>query len=154
MARHVQIEVEFEVDDDVTNQQVESIWSDALVQIDEAVDRDEEVDIPTTVTAYALTVDGTIIATYEAPSEPSEDAEHLYEKCADCHLFVEVNAAAEDFDPSENIQPFDHLHRGTPEDEALDSSHEPRPSGMKATLATWRAYGPEAMRARFTDDPR
>ena len=26
------------------------------------------------------------------------------------------------------------------------------PSGMKATLATWQAYGPPEMRARFTPD--
>lgn len=72
----------------------------------------------------------------------------LYEKCADCHLFVEPNGAADD-DPT--LAPFVHLHRGDAADEALDASHEARPSGMRTNLAVWRAYGPEPMRARFTD---
>lgn len=46
-----------------------------------------------------------------------------------------------------------HLHRGDTDDEALDASHEPRPSGMRATLSTWRAYGPAPMRARFGENP-
>jgi len=76
---------------------------------------------------------------------------YFYEKCADCHLFVEPNAAVSDFDTSEGIAPFDHLHRGDEADEALVWSHEARPSGMRANLATWRAYGPPEMRLRFDD---
>lgn len=78
----------------------------------------------------------------------------LYEKCADCHLFVEPNESAFDSDGNRITAPeiagYVHLHRGDDADEALDESHEARPSGMKATLSTWRVYGPEAMRERFT----
>jgi len=69
----------------------------------------------------------------------------LYEKCSDCHLFVEPNYAT----PREGVAPYVHLHRGDEADEALDESHEARPSGMFANLAAWRAYGPQAMRLRF-----
>lgn len=77
------------------------------------------------------------------PDEP------LYEKCADCHLFVEPN----DVEPIEgmsDIAPYIHLHRGDEADEALDETHEAKPSGMKANIATWKAYGPQAMKERFT----
>lgn len=74
--------------------------------------------------------------------------DHLYEKCADCHLFVEPNEALGE--AQSGIALFIHLHRGDEADEALDESHEAKPSGMKATLATWRAYGPPKMRERFT----
>ena len=69
----------------------------------------------------------------------------LYEKCARCHLFVEDNQP--EFD---RVASYVHLHRGDDADESIDASHEATASGMVATLATWRAYGPEAMRARFT----
>lgn len=71
----------------------------------------------------------------------------LYEKCAGCHLFIEPNPSGGD-----GVAGYLHLHRGDAADEALDASHAARPSGMKATLATWRTFGPAPMRARFTDD--
>lgn len=49
------------------------------------------------------------------------------------------------------IAAWEHLHRGDPLDTVLDESHEAKPSGMRATLATWKAYGPLAMRQRFDD---
>lgn len=74
----------------------------------------------------------------------------LAEKCADCHLFVEPNQAT-----GNDIAPYVHLHRGDEADDAIDGSHEAKPSGMKATISTWRAFGPAAMRARFTPaEPR
>ena len=74
--------------------------------------------------------------------------ESLYERCAHCHLFVEDNQPEADW-----VAPYAHLHRGDDADEAIDASHQATPSGMVATLATWRTYGPEAMRARFTVTP-
>ena len=67
----------------------------------------------------------------------------LYEKCKGCHLFLEPLDEFPGF--------FAHLHRGTPEDEALDESHAPQGSGMLATLSVWREFGPELMRERFID---
>lgn len=72
--------------------------------------------------------------------------EHLAEKCKHCHLFIEPN-----LDAGPGIAEYMHLHRGDEADEALDADHEPEPSGMIATLATWREYGPREMRARFHD---
>lgn len=73
----------------------------------------------------------------------------LYEKCKHCHLFVEPNSAYPM--PGYDIAEFVHLHRGDEVDEALDESHEPTPSGLKATLDTWRVFGPWQMRQRFVD---
>lgn len=78
------------------------------------------------------------------PIRMSDDS--IYEKCADCHLLVDPNNA---HIPGTYIALYVHLHRGDDADDALDASHEPRPSGMKANLATWKAYGPQAMRERF-----
>lgn len=69
----------------------------------------------------------------------------IYEKCRDCHLFVEPNPSYEGLP---DIAQFIHLHRGNPADEKYDE-HEPIPSGMKANLATWRVFGPRKMRERF-----
>jgi hypothetical protein len=77
----------------------------------------------------------------------------LYEKCADCHLFVEPNDVEAHWElgaRESDIAPYIHLHRGDEADEAIDESHEATPSGMKANLATWKAYGPLAMKRRFT----
>lgn len=72
----------------------------------------------------------------------------LYEKCAVCHLFIEPNEAFGD-DP-EHIARYMHLANDDyPEDEALDASHEPHPSGVALPLAVWKVYGPQHMRARF-----
>jgi hypothetical protein len=68
----------------------------------------------------------------------------LYEKCHDCHLFVVPNEVG-----GEGIAEYVHLTRGDAADDLLDSTHDPRPSGMLATLPAWRVYGPPAMRARF-----
>lgn len=75
-------------------------------------------------------------------------ADTLYEECAHCHLFVEPD---DGYDPhaSFQIMEFVHLHRGDAQDEKLDESHEPAPSGRKANLATWKCYGPVEMRRRF-----
>lgn len=67
--------------------------------------------------------------------------EVTYEKCADCPLFIEEIEAPHAL--------YMHLHRGDEADEALNRSHEPRPSGMLATLNVWKAYGPMEMRLRF-----
>ncbi len=78
------------------------------------------------------------------PETGTYDITSLYEKCRDCHLFVEPNEAS-----GEGIAPYVHLHRGDEADEALDGSHEPEPSGMIATLTAWQTYGPPEMRERF-----
>lgn len=72
------------------------------------------------------------------------------EKCKHCHLFIEGNASFEDSTPELPIARYVHLSRGDDADEALEN-HEAEPSGMIATLKTWRAYGPREMRARFHD---
>lgn len=77
----------------------------------------------------------------------SVDVEEVtYEKCRDCHLFVEPNDA---YTEGSNIAPFVHLARDNVADQRLDENHEPFPSGMKANLNTWRVLGPVAMRERF-----
>jgi hypothetical protein len=75
-----------------------------------------------------------------------EDAREMAEKCSLCHLFVERNFAHIEGD---GLAEYVHRHRGDDADDALDMSHEPRPSGMIATLRTWRTYGPDLMRERF-----
>lgn len=73
----------------------------------------------------------------------------MYEKCADCHLFVELNASFADSTPEFPIAEYVHLHRGDVHDEALDATHEARSSGILRTLNWWKDNGPYAMRARF-----
>ncbi len=97
------------------------------------------------------------------------DPDHLYEKCRDCHLFVEPNDDARcrhclgllNLDTSVDDCPqgymdhwsgrvvYEHLHRGDDVDEALASSHQAEPSGRKANLLAWKTYGPLPMRERF-----
>ena len=90
----------------------------------------------------------------------SQKVDALYEKCAHCHLFVEVNTFASGGDgdgrtPLEPIAGYDHLHRGDDADEEVISTHEATPSGLVANLATWKTFGPLEMRQRFEDhDPR
>ncbi len=72
------------------------------------------------------------------------DDSRLYEKCAGCHLFVEPIGSL-----APNASSYEHLDRGDEADEALIITHDPAPSGMKATLATWREFGPREMRRRF-----
>lgn len=83
-------------------------------------------------------------------TSPEIGPEVLYEKCADCHLFVEPN----DVEPIEGMTFADyiHLHRGDDADNALDESHEAKPSGMLANLNTWKAYGPPEMKERFVKE--
>lgn len=81
---------------------------------------------------------------------------HLIEKCKHCHLFIEPNTAreiAETDDPAYAMQlaEYVHLHRGDDADEAIENTHEAKASGLIATLATWKEFGPAAMRYRFTD---
>lgn len=76
----------------------------------------------------------------------NQDDEQLYEKCRFCHLFVEPNEA---YVPGENIATHVHLARGDDADEKLDADHDPTPSGLRATLDTWRVFGPWQMRERF-----
>ena len=73
-----------------------------------------------------------------------------YEKCADCHLFIEENDTGGDASLAEYV----HLHRGDEADDALDASHEARPSGQIKTLDTWKRTGPPEMIARFKDADR
>lgn len=87
----------------------------------------------------------------------------LYEKCKDCHLFVERNSSVSVAVPWDQIEddewrrladaqmlaPWEHLHRGDEPDTLLDESHEAWPSGQKATLSTWREFGPLPMIKRF-----
>lgn len=85
-----------------------------------------------------------------APDVSADNA--LAEKCADCHLFIELNVAHLDADgkPIPGIAEYDHLHRGDAADEEIISTHEAKPSGLIAPLSYWRTHGPAAMRARFT----
>lgn len=69
-----------------------------------------------------------------------------YEKCADCHLFIESNSSAED-DPA--AAPYDHLTRGDESDGSVAETHDARPSGERGSLPWWRANGPAEMVARF-----
>lgn len=70
-----------------------------------------------------------------------------YTKCVHCELFVEINSDHAD-DPS--LAPYLHLHRDTPADREIDSSHAPEP-GRSRPLQWWRQHGPEEMRKRFCD---
>lgn len=72
--------------------------------------------------------------------------QHLAHKCRDCHLFIEANDPR---DVAGGCAEYVHLHRGDDADEAIDATHEAKPSYLLATVATWEAYGPPAMRARF-----
>jgi len=75
--------------------------------------------------------------------------EHLiYEKCAECHLFIEQNPVK----AGPGIAPYIHLDRGDDADELITSTHDATSSGMRATLATWKVFGPPAMRERFIDN--
>lgn len=73
-------------------------------------------------------------------------ADILYEKCLHCPLFVFDNPANDD---GPNVAAFMHSSRGDEWDERYDEDHEATPSGLKATLLTWRVYGPVEMRVRF-----
>lgn len=77
------------------------------------------------------------------------DASTLVEKCMHCHLFVEAN---DDDDVEQGAADYVHLTRGDEADERFED-HEAKPSGLIATLDTWRIFGPSAMRERFITRP-
>ena len=87
----------------------------------------------------------------ELPGARDSQNDVEYEKCRDCHLFVEPNPSYGP--PSPGIAEFVHLSRGNDADERLED-HEAVPSGMKANLATWQVFGPVAMRERFVTPAR
>lgn len=74
---------------------------------------------------------------------------YQYEKCTECHLFVEKNPSYEDSTPDFPIAEYLHLHRGDENDNLIDESHEPKPSGMIHDLDYWKKFGPEEMKERF-----
>jgi len=69
----------------------------------------------------------------------------VYEKCRDCHLFIEENDTGGD----PEIAPFVHLYGSCDACAETDASHAATPGGGHATLAWWKANGPALMRARF-----
>ncbi len=70
----------------------------------------------------------------------------VFTQCASCHLFVEPNHGA---DPDE--AQWIHLSRVDDADEKIEGTHDAEPSAESHPLEWWRANGPAAMRARFTD---
>lgn len=70
----------------------------------------------------------------------------MYEKCRHCHLFIELNPAAEN-DPAVSV--YDHMSRGDAADERITGTHDAEPSGIRGSLAWWKAAGPPEMVARF-----
>lgn len=69
-----------------------------------------------------------------------------YEKCADCHLFVDDNPSHE---PGDGLAPYVHLMGGCDFCVATDETHEARPGGGSHSLAWWKEHGPALMRIRF-----
>lgn len=74
--------------------------------------------------------------------------QYAYEKCAHCHLFVELVDEADALETASYI----HMARGDGDDNAIEDSHDAMPSGEAHTLAWWKENGPLAMRARFEVD--
>jgi len=77
------------------------------------------------------------------------DGSVTYEKCRDCHLFIDRNDVEEDSDFE--IAPFVHLYGECDLCVATDESHDATPGGGRGTIEWWKANGPELMRARFDD---
>lgn len=71
-----------------------------------------------------------------------------YEKCLDCHLFVEPN---DDFENDPTLAAYLHLYGECDFCTATDDSHEAKPGGGTHPLSWWREHGPALMRARFED---
>ncbi len=69
-----------------------------------------------------------------------------YTQCRGCHLFVEPNHGS---DPHE--AQWIHLSRGDDADEKIENTHDAGPGAESHPLDWWRANGPAAMRARFTN---
>lgn len=83
---------------------------------------------------------------YSILKDASYRTETYYEKCRDCHLFVDPNSA---YEPGSDIAEFIHLARGNAADDAIEETHDAVPSGMRANIPTWQVFGPVAMRERF-----
>lgn len=81
-----------------------------------------------------------------APKSEDPGSDVLYEKCLHCHLFVEPNSSWDEYQTG--VTRFVHLSRGNAADERFED-HDAEPSGLLANLATWRIFGPSAMRERF-----
>lgn len=79
---------------------------------------------------------------------PEQMLDGEYEKCSECHLFVERNDDAEQ-DPM--LVAYLHLYGECDFCVATDESHEANPGGGTRPLSWWREHGPELMRARFED---
>lgn len=94
-------------------------------------------------TLAAITVD-TPVGTHRGP-----DGSVTYEKCRDCHLFIDRNDSEEDGDFE--IAPFVHLYGECDLCVATDESHDATPGGGRGTIEWWKANGPELMQARFDD---
>ena len=83
-------------------------------------------------------------ASAEILHRPAVSTPAMYEKCQQCHLFVEPNHI-----DGSGIAAYVHLHRGNDSDTRLDENHAAVPSGEIHPLDYWRVHGPAAMRARF-----
>ncbi|WP_159599969.1 hypothetical protein [Agromyces humi] len=74
-------------------------------------------------------------------------AERTYTKCSSCHLFVEENP-----DAGPGTAPLVHLYGECDICEETNDNHGASP-GPSAPMDWWRQFGPDLMRARFTDPP-
>jgi hypothetical protein len=75
-------------------------------------------------------------------------SKYEYEKCAHCHLFVDLVDEADALETAS----YTHMARGDDDDNAIEESHDAEPSGEKHLLDWWYVHGPLAMRARFEVD--
>lgn len=79
---------------------------------------------------------------------PEQKLDREYEKCSECHLFVERN---DDAEQNQSLAEYLHLYGDCDFCAATDDSHEAKPGGGIHPLSWWREHGPELMRARFED---
>jgi hypothetical protein len=99
-------------------------------------------------TIHTMVAEGVRIARGAPGIQENEQGELLYEKCADCHLFIDENAA---YEPGSPWAQYVHLFGECDLCVATDESHEARPGGGHGTLDWWKANGPLLMRLRFVD---
>lgn len=130
-------------------------WGDPLFDVAEDVVRVGQVVEYLPALGRAVGVLGLGIRLGYWPEAPVDSDDRRYEKCAQCHLFIELNPDHFDIDsnPVAGIAMFEHLHRGDAADEAIVSTHEATPSGQIHTISEWQSIGPAKMRARFTSQP-
>lgn len=76
------------------------------------------------------------------------DGTLTYEKCRDCHLFIDVNDVEYDDD---TLAAYVHLFGECDLCVETDESHEARPGGGRGTLDYWKANGPDLMKVRFVE---